>query len=121
MNISRVLFGLLVLFPVPTAVAAEDTNAVYSTLTMDILINADMWSEEPQILAAGLGFTDIIGVPNLSTGDLARSETLTRLAGGTWNSPHCATEDTGLYAYTSAATPGAIRSVRIRFLGHGEP
>jgi hypothetical protein len=68
-----------------------------------------MWSRTPKMLAAGLGFTNIIGVPGLSTGDLAGSEQTVRAVGGTWNTISCAAGETpGLNAYTSASTPQQV-------------
>ena len=46
----------------------------------DILINADIWEKEPKILAAGLGFTNILGIPGMQIPVL--SEFLVRIAGG---------------------------------------
>jgi hypothetical protein len=82
----------------------------YLTLRRDVIINSDLWSKKPEIMAAGLGFTNIIGVPNLSTSDVKLSRTLTVLAGGTWNKLHCAPGQTpSLGNYTSAATPSSVR------------
>ncbi|HUJ07313.1 MAG TPA: hypothetical protein VLX31_14485 [Streptosporangiaceae bacterium] len=82
----------------------------YRVLRRDVIINADLWARKPEMMAAGLGFTGIIGVPNLSTGNLALSKTLTVLAGGTWNTVHCGPGQTpSLGSYTSAATPAQIR------------
>ncbi len=79
------------------------------TLKTDVLINADMWDEKPSMLAAGLGFTNIVGVPGLSTSDLSGSEQLTRDAGGTWNTVDCANGVTpSLANYTSANSPQGI-------------
>ncbi len=50
-------------------------------LQRDLLINADMWDTQPRMIAAGLGFTNIIGVPGLADG----TEELARAAGGAWN------------------------------------
>ena len=66
------------------------TPLPYQVLRRDVIINADMWAKKPEMMAAGLGFTTIIGVPDLSTSNLALSKTLTLLAGGTWNTVHCA-------------------------------
>jgi hypothetical protein len=78
-------------------------------LHRDVLINADIWTRQPQMLAAGLGFTGIIGVPGLSTSDLAASEARVRAAGGTWNRVSCAPGETpALSAYTSASTPKQV-------------
>src|SRR5205809_365376 len=39
-------------------------------LHKDVLINADMWDKRPRMMAAGLGFTNIIGVPGITSDDL---------------------------------------------------
>jgi len=59
----------------------------YQQLMTDRLVDADYWQEEPAILAAGLGFTDINGVPGLSepTLSLEEVERLARDAGAGWH------------------------------------
>jgi hypothetical protein len=75
----------------------------------DVLINADIWDEEPKILGAGLGFTDINGVPGLSIDDLEATERLTRLAGGAWSIPVCGPdEEPVLGNYTASVTPEGV-------------
>jgi hypothetical protein len=85
----------------------------YRVLRRDVIINADIWNRKPEMMAAGLGFTSIIGVPGLTTSDVPLSRTLTVLAGGAWNSNvHCSDGQTPpLASYTSAATPSSIRSL----------
>jgi hypothetical protein len=39
----------------------------YLQLKRDVLINADLWSEQPEILSAGFGFEGIQGIPTLLT------------------------------------------------------
>src|SRR5262245_40147279 len=78
-------------------------------LRQDVIVNADLWDEEPRMMAAGLGFTTIIGIPGLSLDDLTGSEALVRAAGGAWNTLHCADDQTpALVNYTSAVTPQAV-------------
>lgn len=85
----------------PSAVLREDT-----------LIAADAWDPEPKMLAAGLGFTNIIGVPGLSLDDLEGSRTQVRLVGGAWNDVTCtAGSEPSLSSYTSAAAPDAIKAL----------
>lgn len=82
----------------------------YLILHRNVLINADIWNRKPEMMAASLGFTGIIGVPDLSTSDLGFSKTRTELAGGTWNNLHCAPgQAPTLSNYTSAATPSGVR------------
>jgi hypothetical protein len=87
----------------------EQPTPTSQLLHRDVLIAADMWDRRPRMMAAGLGFTDIVGVPGLSTDDLAGSEATVRAVGGTWNTVACAAGATpGLSAYTSASTPQAV-------------
>jgi hypothetical protein len=89
--------------------AAAGGSPTYRLLKQDVIIHADVWAKRPKMMAAGLGFTDIIGVPGLTTDDLARSEQLARAAGGTWNTIACASgESPTLAAYTSASTPQQV-------------
>ncbi|MDP6890471.1 MAG: hypothetical protein QF471_04010 [Phycisphaerales bacterium] len=77
------------------------TSPTYRLLKQDILINADCWDTEPRILASGLGFTKIIGIPGLGIPGLG--EWLCRAAGGTWND--VPGDNVPLRAHTSAASP----------------
>ena len=79
----------------------------------DILINADIWEEEPKILAAGLGFTNILGVPGIAIPIVG--EWIVRLIGGTWNDVPDDGDGVPTRALTSAATPIAI------WFGYGTP
>jgi hypothetical protein len=93
----------------PSARAQDTPTPTSQLLHKDVLINADMWDRRPRMMAAGLGFTNIIGVPGLSTDDLASSEATVRSVGGTWKTISCASGETpGLNAYTSASTPQAV-------------
>jgi len=95
----------------------------YQTLRQDILIEADCWDRQPRMIAAGLGFTGIIGVPGLDVNQPALSESLVRAAGGTWNSVVSLSGAIPLGAYTSAVTPQQVATtygVPV-FLGDGLP
>jgi hypothetical protein len=97
----------------PAAPASSKLPYTYRVLRRDVIINADIWNRKPEMMAAGLGFTSIIGIPGISTGDVPLSRTLTVLGQGTWNSNvHCSDGQTPpLASYTSAATPSSIRSL----------
>jgi hypothetical protein len=41
-------------------------EAHLSVLKQDVIVNADVWAKRPKMMAAGLGFTNIIGVPGLT-------------------------------------------------------
>ena len=93
----------------PLALAQGSPTATSQLLKQDVLIASDMWKPKPKMLAGGLGFTEIIGVPGISTDDLAGSEQAVRAAGGTWNTISCAPGATpALAAYTSANSPQTI-------------
>jgi hypothetical protein len=115
MHISRRVAAIAIgtgaaLGAVPSAsLAAGGGSPTYRLLKQDVIINADIWAKRPKMMAAGLGFTNIIGVPELTADDLARSEQLARAAGGTWNTIACASgESPTLSAYTSASTPQQV-------------
>ena len=83
------------------------TDAIDPTVTFPIgpvaaildgtLIGADYWSDQPEILSAGMGFCDIVGV----TGD-ALTQELVEQAGGAWLSDiGCNPDDIGLFTTTS--------------------
>jgi hypothetical protein len=92
-----------------SAATASPPTPTSQLLHKDVLIDADMWASKPMMMAAGLGFNGIIGVPGISTSDLATSEQKVRAVGGTWNTISCAAGETpGLNAYTSATTPQAV-------------
>lgn len=70
--------------PTPTPPPAQEVevsepDAPFSFFFDGVLINADYWSAEPEILSAGVGFADIIGIdePELTV-DAVRN------VGGTW-------------------------------------
>ena len=97
--------------PAATASSAAKTPVTYQVLRQDVIINADIWAAKPEMMAAGLGFTNIVGVPNLSTSNVPLSKTLAVLAGGTWNTVRCTNGQTPpLASYTSASTPQGVRA-----------
>ncbi|MCX7115615.1 MAG: hypothetical protein NTW08_06895 [Gammaproteobacteria bacterium] len=75
-------------------VIAPPTPA-YQSLMQDILINADLWGDTPEILAANYGFEGIEGVQGTEDAVIA--------AGGAWES--ITTPGASFAAYTTAATP----------------
>ncbi len=91
-----------------TTKQSNKTPKSYQKLQKDVIVNADMWAKQPKMLAAGLGFTDIIGVPGMTTNNLGLSQSLVRRIGGAWNTLTCADSDTSLVSYTSANTPEGI-------------
>lgn len=67
----------------------------YQTLMQDILINADLWGDMPEILSANYGFQGIEGVPQGEANVIA--------AGGTWEI--ITTSGASYAAFTTAQTP----------------
>ncbi|MGH3405710.1 MAG: hypothetical protein ACRDRJ_24940 [Streptosporangiaceae bacterium] len=113
------LLAVTVLAAAPAAASGSPTPGgsgsklpySYRVLRRDVIINADIWNRKPEMMAAGLGFTSIIGVPGLSTSNVGLSKTLAVLVGGTWNNVRCSDGQTPpLSSYTSAGTPSSIRS-----------
>ncbi len=90
-----------------TASAAGGPTRTSQQLKRDVLIHADMWARKPKMMAAGLGFTNIIGVPGMNANDLSASERAVRAAGGAWDQLTCA-ETAALGDYTSAASPSGV-------------
>lgn len=106
--IAGVIVVILVVVIARILIALRDPATV---VREDRLVNADMWDTEPRMMAAGLGFTNIIGIDDLSTDDLEGSRTRVHLAGGAWNIPSCAPDqEPALATYTSAATPEAVKT-----------
>lgn len=104
-----VVLPIVLLTTTPAVAANGEPTPTSQLLHRDVLVNADMWDTRPRMMAAGLGFTNIIGVPGLSTNDLAASERQVRAAGGTWNSVSCTAGETpAMSAYTSASTPQQV-------------
>lgn len=83
-------------------------TGTYLTLREDVLTNADYWEDEPRILGAGLGFTDIIGIPGLSSSDLNTQRLSVLDAGGAWNTVVTTVNPIPQRAYTSAVTPSGV-------------
>ncbi len=92
------LFIPLIFVTSPPATFAQTTTS--TTLMQDVLIDADLWSGQAEIMSANLGFEGIIGVPG---GDL---EGPARAAGGTWEFLTCT--DPATRALTSVQTPAGV-------------
>jgi hypothetical protein len=84
------------------------TNPLYRLLQKNVLINADYYTNTPEILGALLGFTHILGVPGLN-GTTTADEVRARKAGGTWETLSSSSASTASpRAYTSAAAVSGI-------------
>lgn len=92
----------------PATAADQQPTRTSQQLKRDVLINADMWRRKPMMLAAGLGFTDIIGVPNAGSRDLAVAEQAVREAGGTWLKDLKCEAEPVASDHSSAATPAGV-------------
>ena len=93
----------------------DELPVPYQQLMTDRLVDADYWQEEPAILAAGLGFTNINGVPGLSDPNLSLTEieAMVRDAGAGWHNVTSTAplEEIDLRARTSEASLGGITQV----------
>ena len=77
-------------------------------LNLNIHVNADLWDHEPKMLAGGLGFSNIIGVPGFTGAD-PYSEQVVKEAGGTWNTlTGCGDIEPPLGTYTSAQSTSNV-------------
>jgi len=73
-------------------------SASYQSLMQDVLINADLWGNTPEILSANYGFEGIEGVPQGQTNVIA--------AGGAWET--VTTPGASYAAFTTASTPSDV-------------
>lgn len=90
----------LALLPFPAvATPNPEPSATYRLLMQDILINADLWSETPEILSASYGFEGITGVPGNKQAVID--------AGGAWQDLE-GYENPPYRSQTAAATPAGI-------------
>lgn len=88
-----------------------DGLSLFDVLNLDIAINADLWDSEPKMMAAGLGFSNIIGVQGV-TGVDATSELLAIEAGGSWNTlTGCGNVTPALGNYTTVQSTSAILAI----------
>ena len=94
------------LAPPPNPSDSASPPLPFQVIKQDVLIAADLWDTQPRILAAGLGFTDIIGVPGLNPNDPGSGESLVRAVGGTWNDVSGALPSLG--SFTSAVSPAQV-------------
>ena len=105
---ATVCLGILA-FLAPTAASAEDPTKSSQLLKKDVLVGADMWTWKPQMLAGGMGFNAILGVPGLDgnpTLEEARQAVLD--VDGAWlDDLECSAEPV-LGDYSSAASPTGI-------------
>lgn len=94
---TRIPFLMVCLLLVLGSGLARAQSITYRQIAQDTIINADVWSNEPEILSAGYGFDGIIGVDG--------GEADVRAAGGTWNTVNCADgSEPPRSAYTSSST-----------------
>lgn len=82
------------------------TQPYQTFLQQDLLVNADLWDTQPRMIAAGLGFTNIIGVPGLGQGTPEQDEALSRAAGGAWNLVTGSMPN--LRAFTACSSPDQV-------------
>jgi hypothetical protein len=96
-----ILIVLLVAGAVLILARQSGTTFTFQQLHQDTIINADLWSEQPEILSAGYGFDGIIGVDG--------GEAEVRAAGGTWNTVTCSDgHEPPRSVLTSSSTPNNV-------------
>lgn len=89
-----------------TTTSAATSMPAYVELHRDVVLNADLWTSTPQILAAGYGFEGISGVPGLTS---ASDLNLAMAAGAGLNLDYYAQDPTApLRNLTSAGSPIGI-------------
>jgi len=81
-------------------------------LKLDLLINADLWVQAPMMMAAGLGFSNIVGIDGIDTNDPPASEDAVIDAGGGWNTlSGCGDITPAIGNYTTATSPQMVESL----------
>jgi hypothetical protein len=75
----RIIIGIVIIVLLVIVIIPILSNLIkpINQLHDGILVDADYWSEEPLILSAGMGFDNIIGLPEIT-------EVQVREAGGAW-------------------------------------
>jgi hypothetical protein len=79
-----------------TSSVSRPQNPVVSSFFDGRLCEADYWSDTPEILSAGLGFSDIIGIP-----EPQMTEEVALAAGGAWSQDIDCGTDQGNYTSTT--------------------
>ena len=97
-----ILLIVMVVIMLLLLLRSQDTTLTFRRLHQDVIINADLWSAQPEILSAGFGFDGIIGVDG--------GETEIRAAGGTWNQPVCTNGQPPSRAAQTSSSPTAAKS-----------
>ena len=87
-------------------------QSAYQVMKQDIVINADLWVQGPIMMAAGLGFTNIIGINGIDTTDVPASEPAVIDAGGTWQTlSGCGDIIPAVGNYTTAVSPQMVEGL----------
>lgn len=106
--LAALFFSMLALLP--AAAKAEDYPTKTSQLLkQNVLVGADMWSWKPRMLAGGMGFDSILGVPGLDgdpTLEEARQSVLD--VNGAWLDDLQCSATPALADYSSAASTSGI-------------
>lgn len=85
LTIAGIVSGVALLAGGVGAAHGQTANPVYESLRTDVIVNADMWAAKPSMLAAGLGFVKIIGVPSADSADPAVAQAAVQAVGGAFN------------------------------------
>lgn len=112
------ILGLVILLAgaiafVVIRVRQSGSSVTFQLLHQDMIINADLWSNRPEILSAGYGFDGIIGVEG--------GEAEVRAAGGTWNTVTCSDgREPTRNVLTSSSTPTNVVNAFDRVANHAD-
>ena len=87
---------------ITVSVSPAPENPLVSTTFNGALMAADYWAEDPMILSAGMGFDNIIAIPEIT-------ESAVRDAGGSWFSAACTNGD--VETLTTATPQAGTESV----------
>jgi hypothetical protein len=105
-----VTVGVLVAVVMALAAVPATGQSLYPLLKQNVVVGADAWSRKPAMLAAGLGFVNILGVPDADSADLSVAQAAVQGVGGAWNvGLTCPSDSTPPQrAFTSANSPQQI-------------
>ncbi len=104
------LVSILLVWGFGAGSARAESGSLYPLLKKDVIVGADYWTKQPKMLAAGLGFINILGVPDVDSSDLTLAESSVLAVDGAWNSGlTCPSTSTPPQrAFTSASSPSQI-------------
>lgn len=92
--INQIVYSVKVSFNTTSCASVPASSTIYLAMMQDVIINADLWSDKPEILSASYGFDGILGIPD------PFNERTVRNAGGAWDALICnKTLDNGMWQF----------------------